>query len=149
MTSELVPVWFQSNSLGAVDAIDSCLIAWYIRECWSGHHLAGFALEETSIVGMSAAFDWRNRMTDTSIGSKISKGECLSGDSASNIVSWRTIVVLEEVVVDLVEFIDDIWAGIPSVFSCLFGSAFYSWWVSSEAGGARTFESTLIVCADT
>jgi len=55
VTSELVPVWFQSSSLGAVDAIDSrCVAAVHFRERWRGHHLSWLAFEDAGIVSMSA-----------------------------------------------------------------------------------------------
>lgn len=54
VTSELVLVWFQSRSLGAVDAIDSrCAAAVHFREGWRGQHLSWLALEDTGIVSMS------------------------------------------------------------------------------------------------
>jgi hypothetical protein len=50
VTSELVPVWFQSSSLGAVDAIDSrCAAAVHFREARRRHHLSRQAPENEAL----------------------------------------------------------------------------------------------------
>jgi len=112
VTSELVPVWFQSSSLGAVDAIDSrCAAAVHFREGWRGHHLSCFALEDTGVVSMSTRSRRRKRVSDGFVSVKLSLVENLPVNSTLKLVSWASIIVFEELVVQLVEFRNDVRAG--------------------------------------
>jgi hypothetical protein len=105
VTSELVPVWFQSSSLGAVDAIDSrCAAAVHLREARRRHHLSRQALEDAGIVSMSTRFRRRNWVTDGFVSVELGSIEILSVDSTVNFISGAAISVLDEVVAELVEF---------------------------------------------
>jgi len=82
-------------------------------------------------------------MSDRFIRAEFGLVENLSVDSTTDFISWASISVLEEHIVELVEFSDDVAAGFASIGL----SAFYSWWVARESSRAGALESALVVGA--
>lgn len=82
-------------------------------------------------------------MTDGFVSFELGSVERLSVDSTINFISRASISELDEVVAELVEFCDDVRAGLSNIGL----SALDGWWVAGESSLAGALESALVVGA--